>query len=203
MDTLEFQGWGKTPRLFRDIVITEKIDGTNAAVIIKKVDEYEADRIDAHVTRDVDGQWWAIGAQSRKRIIKPGADNYGFAGWVYSNAYLLRDLLGEGYHYGEWWGKGIQRGYGLDEKRFSLFNVNRYADAAARANGLFDVVPTMYAGPYSEEAVRRALIGLTNGGSWAAPEYTNPEGVIVYHSASNQVYKALLDNDHLPKGLVA
>lgn len=36
--------------------------------------------------------------------------------------------LGKGYHYGEWWGKGIQRGYGLEEKRFSLFNVSRWID---------------------------------------------------------------------------
>lgn len=32
--TLEFQPWPKIARLNRDIVITEKIDGTNAAVHI-------------------------------------------------------------------------------------------------------------------------------------------------------------------------
>jgi hypothetical protein len=34
---IEFQGWPKTPRLFRDMIVTEKIDGTNSAVIIEEV----------------------------------------------------------------------------------------------------------------------------------------------------------------------
>lgn len=205
MQTLEFQGWPKTPRFFRDIVITEKIDGTNAAIIVKQVTEEEADTIDAHVSRDADGQWWAVGAQSRKRVIKPGSDNFGFAAWVYSNAFALRRALGEGYHYGEWWGSGIQRGYGLTkgEKRFTLFNVHRYKDVAEQSGGLIDTVPVLYSGPYSEDAVRNALIGLRNGGSHVAPEWGGlPEGVIVFHSASGQVYKALLENDDLPKGAV-
>ena len=32
MIDIEFQGFGKIPRLNRDIVITEKIDGSNAAI---------------------------------------------------------------------------------------------------------------------------------------------------------------------------
>ena len=52
-------------------------------------------------------------------------DNHGFARWVSENAEELLKL-GEGRHYGEWHGKGIQRGYGLEEKRFSLFNVTRW-----------------------------------------------------------------------------
>lgn len=80
-----FRAWPKTPRLFRDMVITEKIDGTNAAVIV------------------ADGKLYA---QSRKRIITPDDDNFGFASWVAEHPELVE--LGEGYHYGEWWGKGIQ-----------------------------------------------------------------------------------------------
>lgn len=34
MSDLIFQPWPKTPRLFREIVVTEKIDGTNAQVFI-------------------------------------------------------------------------------------------------------------------------------------------------------------------------
>ncbi len=32
-------------------------------------------------------------------------------------------------YFGEWWGSGVQRGYGLQkgDKRFSLFNVSRWA----------------------------------------------------------------------------
>lgn len=31
---IEFKAWPKIPRLFRDVIITEKIDGTNAAIHI-------------------------------------------------------------------------------------------------------------------------------------------------------------------------
>ena len=32
MSELKFQGWGKIPRLNREMVVTEKIDGTQAAI---------------------------------------------------------------------------------------------------------------------------------------------------------------------------
>lgn len=37
--TIEFQPWPKIARLNREITITEKIDGTNAAVIITEEGE--------------------------------------------------------------------------------------------------------------------------------------------------------------------
>lgn len=180
----EFKAWPKTPRLFRDVVITEKIDGTNAAVI-------------------VDEDTGTVWAQSRKRLIYPGkqTDNYGFAGWVEENKNELRDLLGPGHHYGEWWGKGIQHGYGLDEKRFSLFNVARYSSIAAESDGLLWTVPVLYAGPFSEAEIRHCIDDLKCCGSLAAPG-GKAEGVIVYHTASSQVYKVLIEHDELPKGKV-
>jgi hypothetical protein len=68
-------------------------------------------------------------AGSRSQYITPERDNHGFARWVQDDADELW-ALGEGRHFGEWWGSGIQRGYGLQkgEKRFSLFNVARWAD---------------------------------------------------------------------------
>ena len=39
---------------------------------------------------------------------------------------LSMTFLVPGRHFGEWWGSGIQRGYGLDEKTFSLFNAYRW-----------------------------------------------------------------------------
>lgn len=63
----EFREWPKTPRLYRDVAITEKIDGTNAAI-------------------HVDGESGRVAAQSRRRLITPDDDNYGFAGWVRRNA---------------------------------------------------------------------------------------------------------------------
>src|SRR6185369_17529395 len=98
---IAFQPWPKIPRLNRDITITEKIDGTNAAV---------------GVSYDKAVVW----AQSRTRIITPQNDNAGFAKWVEQNARELADVLGPGLHFGEWWGQGVQRGYGMTRKFFSL-----------------------------------------------------------------------------------
>lgn len=185
MQDIEFQAWPKTPRLNRDITITEKIDGTNAAII---------------VTDDL-----RVGAQSRKRLITPEDDNFGFARWVADNAETLASLLGPGRHFGEWWGSGIQRGYGLTkgEKRFSLFNVNRYADLDATEIPALGVVPTLYVGPNTTSAVAATLANLLIDGSSVAPGFTRPEGIVVFHSASQQVYKVLAENDDIPKGLVA
>lgn len=185
MGTFEFKGWPKIARLNRDIIITEKIDGTNAAVII-----------------DADGN---VGAQSRRRIITPESDNFGFAAWVQENATALRDVLPVGYHFGEWWGSGIQRGYGLTkgEKRFSLFNVKRFADCdQGKVPGL-GVIPVLYEGPYSTERIDYTLNWLRDNGSVAAPGFMNPEGIVVFHTAANQMFKVTLENDEAPKGLAA
>lgn len=198
---IEFKAWGKTPRLNRDITVTEKIDGTNAAIIVARV----ADSIEGEdVFCNAEGTF-RIGAQSRNRLITPGktTDNYGFAGWVRDNAFDLLSELGEGHHYGEWWGKGIAIGYGVEDKRFSLFNTHRYAGIYGRTNGLLDHVPVLYQGPFSQAAISTQVERLRELGSVAAPGFDKPEGVIVYHSASRQVYKVLLENDEIPKGLVA
>lgn len=182
---IEFRNFRKTPRLFRPIVVTEKIDGTNAAVIVTE-----------------DGQ---VGAQSRKRIITPESDNFGFARWVQENSEQLVELLGAGYHYGEWWGSKIQRGYGLTggEKRFSLFNTHRHEGIEGRSGGLLRTVPVLYSGQFDEAEVRAALWSLELEGSVAEPGYMNPEGVVTYHSASGQAYKTLIEGDEHPKGEAA
>jgi hypothetical protein len=210
---ITFEGWPKTPRLFRDMVVTEKIDGTNAAVIVEATDPHkEAKGV------EVDGAVYAVGAQSRKRLITPQDDNFGFAAWVWEHAADLARILGPGRHFGEWWGSGIQRGYGLanGDKRFSLFNVHRYDKAFSAyyeangqvwpdlyASGRLGVVPTLYAGPFNLGVVEGLMAGLMNHGSKAAPGFARPEGVIVYHTAAGQVFKALLENDDKPKGEAA
>ncbi|MFC4089313.1 RNA ligase family protein [Micromonospora sp. GCM10011541] len=204
----EFRAWPKTPRLFRDMVITEKIDGTNACVIVQAGDPAEGDpKWAAGVT--VGDQFFHVGAQSRNRVITPEKDNAGFARWVQVNAQALAEALGPGYHFGEWWGSGIQRAYGLThgEKRFSLFNVHRYRDLVLDEDGVekipgVNVVPTLYIGPFTTPIVRQTLLDLMQAGSAAAPGYDNPEGLVVYHSASSQVYKVLIENDTLPKSQV-
>lgn len=199
---MEFVGWPKTPRLYRDIVITEKIDGTNAAVIIEPLDL--ADDVDnvAAVVLVREGNEpdtlrpFRVGAQSRNRIITPEDDNYGFATWVRDNAEGLFMALGPGRHFGEWWGAGIQRKYGLTEKRFSLFNVDRHKDLDS---AIVDTVPVLYRGPFAEFQIDFALETLRSFGSAAAPGFMDPEGVCVFHTASRQVFKVLLENDKLPK----
>ncbi|WP_435613281.1 RNA ligase family protein [Streptomyces sp. bgisy159] len=204
----EFREWPKTKRLFRDIVVTEKIDGTNSAIHLTTVADWEAELIRSipgdgslHVV-EVDGVKWAVSAQSRRRIITPGktTDNYGFAGWVYDNAEALVRLLGEGLHFGEWWGRGIQRGYGLNERRFSLFNTERHGCVDASVGSVHvRPVPKTYEGVFSEEAITNELTNLRHHGSVAAPGFPNPEGICVYHSQSRNVYKVTLDNNDAGK----
>lgn len=208
----KFRAWPKTPRLNRDCIATEKIDGTNSAVII------ELSGGPAGLTEDAvahvqapDDEWYGVYAQSRKRLLRPGkqTDNFGFAAWVQENALELAAGLGEGYHYGEWWGSKIQRGYGLTdgEKRFSLFNAGRWKDA--HDNGLGDdlvpeccfVVPVIATGNNITAVAEGALAELNEVGSFAAPGFDNPEGIVVYHTAARQTFKVTCEGDESPKGI--
>ena len=174
---IDFQEFKKIPRLSRDCVITEKIDGTNAVIYI-------------------DGNTFLTG--SRKRWITPEDDNYGFSKWAHEHKDELMGL-GDGFHYGEWWGQGIQRNYGLKEKRFSLFNVKRWGEERPAC---CHVVPTIYSGLFSTDAIERVLSYLKDNGSVAAPGFTKPEGVIIYHVAGGHLYKKTIDRDEEPKGLI-
>lgn len=203
MIDIAFKSWPKTPRLFRDCVVTEKIDGTNAAIGIYNADNAViGDITKCLFVRGVDGSNWLIYAQSRNRIITPDSDNYGFAAWVYSNATTLIADLGHGLHFGEWWGQGIQRGYGLDHREFSLFNTHKWAGQVFSTWNL-GCVPVLSQYTFDTRIVDECLEELAEDGSKAAPGFRPAEGVVVYHSAASQVFKVLIDNDHLPKTLVA
>lgn len=185
MDTepaVEFIAFPKIARFHRDVTITEKIDGTNACVVVTENGVY---------------------AQSRKRLITPDVDNHGFARWVHEHTLELQDL-GPGHHYGEWYGSGIQRRYGLDHKRFALFNTDRWNDPEDRPR-CCDVVPVILrtSGDGLNEAIDYALTALRTGGSMAAPGYAHPEGIVIYHHAARQLFKVLLEGDEIPKGLAA
>lgn len=179
---IDFRPFPKIPRLRRDCVITEKIDGTNALVY-------------------VDRHTGAVLAGSRTRWILPdavggkGSDNFGFAAWVQQHEDELRQL-GPGYHYGEWYGKGIQRGYGLQDKRFALFHTR----GIAHKPGCVEVVPTLFDGPFSDHAVSCAVSALQEYGSAAVPGFMKPEGIVVLHTAASVVFKVLCENDHIAKG---
>lgn len=181
---MEFIAFPKIARLNRECIITEKIDGTNACVVI-------AD----------DGQ---VAAQSRNNLLLNTGDSFGFALWVEKNKDRLRDLLGPGHHFGEWWGAGIQRGYSVPSdgpqgrpKRLSLFNVERWKDLPESPD--LGTVPVLYRGLFDTARVSAALALLGAAGSVAAPGYMNPEGVVVFHVAANVGFKVTLDGDGEPK----
>jgi hypothetical protein len=206
---VEHVPWPKTHRLFRPIVVTEKLDGTNSAIHISKFDKRSPSSYpEDSYTAVVDGVRYIITSQSRKRIITPGktTDNYGFAGWVYDNAGALVRLLGEGLHFGEWWGKGIQRNYGVPGRQFTLFNTERYADLEHTQVGTFGdipvtvgVVPVLYEGPFDQNEIMNALRALKRFGSYAAPGFMNPEGICIYHTQTRGVFKVTLDNQDAGK----
>ena len=210
---VKFEGFGKIPRLFREIVITEKIDGTNGLVQIMDWIDIPIDYTDWAAKFDLLKQMPQAGnyvmfAGSRKRYLSLEQDNYGFARWVSDNATLLLGL-GVGKHFGEWWGKGINRGYDLNEKRFSLFNVKKWNDILC-ADGIIrsprpeccGVVPVLYTGDFNTYMIERIKLMLQARGSFAAPGYMKPEGIVVFHTAGNLLFKSTLENDGQPKGTV-
>ena len=175
---MEFKGFSKIARLSREMIVTEKIDGTNGLVYIGE-----------------DGEFLT---GSRNRWITPEDDNAGFSKWAHAHKDELM-TLGPGYHYGEWWGQGIQRGYGLSEKRWSLFNVSRWTDDAVRP-ACCGVVPILHQGEFDTYAIWSALKSLELTGSIAAPGFMNPEGVVIFHVASGVLFKKTIKNDEKHKG---
>ena len=192
---MQFESFPKMARLARDMIVTEKLDGTNAQVCI--------------------AEGCTVQAGSRTRWITPADDNYGFAAWVQTHRDELL-TLGPGRHFGEWWGAGIQRGYGLSEKRFSLFNVQRWAlhgtepksyptldPRVTRTQDMLPpccgLVPLLLQGPFRTDAIDHCIDLLRERGSYAAPGFMKPEGIVVFHTAGNVGFKRTLDKDGVPK----
>lgn len=199
---LAFEAFPKIGRLKRPIIITEKIDGTNAQILITRVEAIEGN-VDTDYSLPVthDGADYIVMFASRSKYIKVGEDNYGFAAHFTPMAEKLVAALGEGRHFGEWWGKGIQRGYGLTEKRFSLFNTMRWGSPEQLERLVsvgIHVVPVLYTGPMTETA---GYIGLLRDtGSFASPGYMDPEGIVVFHKATQTMFKQTLEKDEEHKG---
>lgn len=180
--TPEFTPFPKMARLSRECVITEKIDGTNAQVFIED-----------------DGTTMHFGSRTRW-LIAGQDDNFGFAKWCEEHRDELL-TLGPGHHFGEWWGASIQRRYGLTERRFSLFNVTRWTDDVRPA--CCSVVPLLYRGTFHTNEVEAALLKLQNEGSYAAPGFMQPEGIVVFHVAAGIGFKKTIERDEQPKGKAA
>jgi hypothetical protein len=216
--TPEFKPFPKMARLSREIIVTEKIDGTNAQIFISETTPEEQGPVSWEqqgIIAIIDSL--TIRAGSRTRWITPGNDNFGFAAWVNQNRDELIKL-GPGQHFGEWWGQGIQRKYGLDEKRFSLFNtirwclhgqepqrivtadprIEKYQEALPKCCHL---VPVLYQGPFDTAKVDACLWKLYVAGSMAAPGFMKPEGIVLFHVAGNVGFKKTIKKDEIPKAL--
>jgi hypothetical protein len=160
-----FKPWGKTQRYEGlTITVTEKLDGTNSCIIIK----------DSKVA----------GVQSRNRMIKVGDDNFGFAYWVENNKEDLVSL-GDGYHYGEWYGEGIQKNpHKIKGKRFALFNTSRPQETLPAC---VELVPVLYTGRYLGQShldkTMRHLVTTSMVTGY------KPEGVIIYFHQHRQSLK--------------
>lgn len=207
----EFEEFPKIARWNRNVVITEKIDGTNGAVVIEPA-RYASDAVDAPGLVTVElidagggvENRYHVYAQSRNRFVTPGSDNHGFARWVQDNAAGLVRVLGPGRHFGEWWGEGIQRGYGIKGKRFSLFNTARHTGLSETADQLgvplpegLGVVPVLFQTTADKisSVSRLAFTDLAFSGSKAAPGFMRPEGVVIYHTAARQLFKWTFEMD--------
>ncbi len=190
---IEFNPFPKIARLTRNCVITEKLDGTNAQIYITESGDFLCG--------------------SRTRWITPEQDNYGFAAWAYAHKEELLKL-GPGAHFGEWWGKGIQRNYGIAEKRFSLFNTRRWClsnqepklirnttKMQERLPSCCSLVPELYVGLFSTDRILKELDTLRLNGSYAAPGFMNPEGIVIYHEAAGILFKKTLEKDEEPKSI--
>ena len=197
----EFAKFPKIARFSREVIVSEKIDGTSGVIFIGE-----------------DGEFLT---GSRTRWITPEDDNYGFSRWAHEHKSELL-TLGQGRHYGEWWGSGCQRGYDLPkgEKRFSLFNVVRWClhgqtpqqipTADPRIVKMQDVlppcvglVPVLWRGRFDDLDVDAVLADLRENGSRAAPEYNFPEGVVIFHVAGNVGFKKTIEQDDVPKSRIA
>lgn len=182
---MNFESFNKIARLSRKCVVSEKIDGTNGQIAISE-----------------DGGLY-VGSRNQWIYTPDGGytnDPFGFARWALDHKDELVEQLGVGRHYGEWWGNGIQRGYGLPkgERRYSLFNTSRWSDETVRPS-CCGVVPVLYEGIFDTVVIQDCLNRLKESGSAVAPGFMRPEGVVVFHAAANTLFKKTIEKDEESK----
>lgn len=182
---VEFQKFPKISRLSNEMItITEKIDGTNGQIC---------------VWRDKRGLVH-IRAGSRNKWLDEKNTNFGFYNFVMDNSIELMEGLGEGRHYGEWYGKGINRNYGLEDRRFALFNTQRWNKE--NKPSCCEVVPVIQQSDALDFIANSYLTAndLRHSGSHVVPGYMKPEGIIIYLHNLGRYYKVLLVDDNTHKG---
>lgn len=182
----DFAKWPSIQRLSSEICwITEKIDGTNGVIFVP-------DDSDKPVLAGSRERWLTNEDGSPPDKTK---DNFGFGVWVHERRDKLRQL-GPGYHYGEFYGAGIQRRYGLATKRWACFEYWRDDIQIPDV----DVVPVLYSGEPVEGIIAITLAKLMETGSVLVPGFMKPEGlVITYKNMKSAKFKKLCENDKIHK----
>ena len=64
-----------------------------------------------------------------------------------------------------------------------------------------DLVPVLHDGEFNEKAINYCISYLKGYGSQAAPGFKRPEGIVVYHEASNTMFKKTIEKDDSSKSL--
>lgn len=151
-------------------IVTEKIHGTNAQI---------------HIIGD------EIRAAGRNRYLTIEHDNYGFALWVEHNKKDLIEFFGEGRHYGEWYGLGINSGYGLKEKRFASFGLV-LKDKPNRPPQV-EFITELYNGKYDYMVPKQMSELLLHTRSMQVPGFDKPEGIVINFPALGHRFKMVFD----------
>lgn len=168
---MEFKAFEKIEKYDKvHMVITQKIHGSNAQIVIKE-----------------DGE---VLCGSRNRWITPEDDNFGFAKFVNDNKADIVEKLGKGTFFGEWAGPGINSGEGLSERTFVLFDYFKFPPDRPLPKG-FTVVPILYKGRVDATAVDRIMEQLKTGGSLLVPGFMRVEGIVV--TLGNVKYKKVFE----------
>lgn len=185
MSDIEFKEFGKIDQIGKlHMSITEKLHGTHAQIYIFKKEDETLDMM--------------VG--SRNRWLMPTDDNFNFAKFCYENREEIIAKLGEGRHYGEWIGSGINAGYGLKEKRFVLFNWARWIPkgndldpGALELPARISFVPPLYCGKISMEVINEVMDDLKQNGSKFVPGWMKPEGIVI--NVGGHFYKKVFEDE--------
>jgi hypothetical protein len=177
----EFKKFPKIERFDKiAFTITQKLHGTNAQVYIF----------------GTEGGFDLL-CGSRSRWITPEDDNHGFAKFVHDNKEDFIAKLGIGRHYGEWVGRGINSGEGLNDKQFFLFNWRRWydVDLPKRVHSIpllrfgFTILSNF------QDIIDFEMSSLKESGSKICPGYMKPEGIVI--EINGVFYKKTFENEEV------
>lgn len=150
--------------------VTQKLHGTNAQIYIQDQE---------------------VKAGSRNRWLSLDDDNYGFARFVDEHKSSIIELLGDGRHFGEWCGPGINSGEGLTEKRLLLFDFRRWVGKPLPSR--IGIVPLIYSGALHTAKIDEIMDELKRNGSYLVPGFMQPEGIVV--TLGNKLYKQVFEQE--------